>query len=244
MKQINHKERGEKEQQEKTDQRDTLNEKNKKGENPLFSDRDTTAELLDILLEEKKERDPRVRNERVKKILLLLAKGVALAAVVAAPKTASAFGPFLREDSRWKEWKQFNPTYLRRTIRKLEKQKIVEIENKEDYGIVKITQEGRKKILQFAVAEISIERPVHWDGRWRLVFYDVVKGENQLRDKFRRYLKQAGFYPLQESVYLHAFPCEKEINFLRYYLGIGSEVRIVVAEHIENDREFREYFGL
>lgn len=200
--------------------------------------------LVNLLLKEQKQKDLRLRNEKLKRILLLLGKGAVLATILAAPNSARVFRGFSHDKSDWNQWKTFNAYYLRRTLKKLEKQKLIEVSNHDDYGEVKITEAGRKRILKFGIENLSIEKPTRWDGKWRLVFYDVLGHRRLLRDKFRSYLKLAGFYQLQESVYLHAFPCEKEIEFLKYYLGIGSEVRVILAESIENDKEFRTFFGV
>ncbi|MBI2029403.1 hypothetical protein HYT02_03240 [Candidatus Gottesmanbacteria bacterium] len=200
--------------------------------------------LVNILLKEQKQEYLRLRNEKLKRILLLLGKGVVLATIIAAPNTARHFKGFFYEKSDWNQWKIFNTYYLKRTLRKLEKQKLIEVGNHDGYAEVKISEAGRRRILKFGIDNLNVEKPAHWDGKWRLVFYDVLGGRRVLRDKFRSYLKLAGFYQLQESVYLHAFPCEKEMEFLKYYLGIGSEVQIIIAESIENDLEFREFFGV
>lgn len=200
--------------------------------------------LADLLLKEQQQKELTRRNERFKRTLLLLAKGVVLAIVLTAPKTSSVFKDFLKEGSDWKEWKTFNINYLRRTIKRLEKQKMVEIVKQENSSIIKITKKGQRKVLKYSLNSITIQKPNVWDGKWRLIFYDVIGGKRNVRDKFRSFLKLTGFYQLQESVYLHPYPCEEEIEFFKYYLGIGSEVRIIVAEKIENDQEFRDYFGI
>lgn len=208
------------------------------------SDDHAFESVVQLLLKEQATKDLSVRNEKLKRLLLLLSKGVMLATVLAAPKSSMLFRGIMRDKSDWKEWKQFNTAYLRKTIRKLENQKIVNIENVDGVGVVKITSQGKKEIYRYMIESLSIPKPSHWDGKWRLVFYDVERRASAIRDKFRTLLVKNGFYPLQESVYLHAYPCEKEITFLRTYLGIGSNVRIVIAEQIENDQEFRDYFGL
>jgi DNA-binding transcriptional regulator PaaX len=99
-------------------------------------------------------------------------------------------------------------------------------------------------VLKFALESLRISKPDRWDGKWRMVFYDVADLQKGTRERLRGYLRAAGFYPLQKSVYLHAYPCEREIEFLKYYLGISSGVRVVIADKIENDAEFRAYFGV
>ena len=120
----------------------------------------------------------------------------------------------------------------------------METETKNDYQIVKITDAGRRRILKYSLNKLEIKKPKHWDGKWRLVSYDIPKDKYSRRDTFRAYLETWGFYPLQESVFLHAYPCEKEVGFLREYFGVGGEVRIFTVEEIEDDEPFREFFGV
>lgn len=200
--------------------------------------------LLQILIKEAKGRDLTARREKQKRILLLLAKGVALMTVLVAPNAGRLLRPFLKDRSDWEEWKIFNDRYLRQSIRRLEKSKVVEIIEQDGANLVTITQKGKRKVLKMAVESLTISRPGHWDGKWRLVFYDVSRSQSVTRDRLRRYLKNAGFYPLQESVFLHAYPCEVEIEALRNYLGIASDVRIAVVDQIENDDLFRKYFAV
>ena len=201
--------------------------------------------LVGLLIDQQKSAESSDHNAKLQKVLRLLAGGAALATALAMPGTARLFKGFFHEDqSDWKEWKQFNKRYLRQAIQRLNYQKMVEIVDKGDYGEVKLTENGRKKIMRMGLESLKITKPDRWDGRWRMVFYDVFDGRKKIREKFRQYLKGAGFYPLQKSVYLHAYPCEREIEFLKYFLGIAGEVRIVIAEKIENDKEFRDFFAL
>ena len=113
-----------------------------------------------------------------------------------------------------------------------------------DYQTVKITEKGKTKVLQFAIESVKIDPPSKWDHKWWLVFYDIKSSKKSIRDRFQRILRSAGFYPLQESVYIHAYPCETQVEFLRSFLGINGEVRLILAERIENDEQFRKYFGV
>lgn len=200
--------------------------------------------LAELLLKERRESKISDRNEKIKQVLLLLAKGTALASTIALPGTGRLFKDVFRDQSEWDEWKMFNINYLRRTIRRLEKEKVVEIVQNNDVGIVKITDKGKQKILQFGIENVTISKPEKWDGKWRLVLYDIFSKKKSVRDRLQKYLKSGGFYPLQESVYLHAYPCEKEVEFLRYYLGLEGEVRLILTDSIENDEQFRSFYGV
>lgn len=200
--------------------------------------------MVEILLKESRESKEFDRNEKIKQVLLLLARGTSLAMVLAMPGTVRLFKDFARDSSDWDEWKMFNKSYLRRTIKRLEREKIIEVNDKNGLGVVKITEKGRRKVLQLGLESITISKPARWDHKWRLVMYDIFSKKKSVRDRLQRYLRNGGFYPLQESVYLHAYPCEKEVEFLRYYLGVEGEVRLIMADSIENDSQFRSYFGV
>ncbi len=200
--------------------------------------------LAKILLAEQEQAGLNWRGEKLKRILLLLAGGTGLAMILVMPGTARLFKDFIKDDSSWKEWKKFNIGYLRRALKKLEAKKLVQIEEIGNKAVVKLTDDGIKKVLEANLDRLKIDKPSNWDGKWRLIFYDILDGKKETRDKFRKILRSMNFYPLQESVYLHAFPCDKEVEFLRHYLGIAGEVRMILAEKIENDQLFRDYFGL
>lgn len=200
--------------------------------------------LAEIALKRQRTEDTFARNEKLKRVLFLLAQGSVLATAFLAPGMARLGKLFVWEESDRNDWKVFNKRYLRYTIRKLEKEKLVEINYEGKFGMVELTQKGKKEVLKFSTEEITVLRPSNWDGKWRLVIYDIFSQDKGARDHFQRLLKNAGFYALQESVYLHAYPCEKEVEFLRHYLGIAGQVRLIIADSIENDHEFRTYFGV
>jgi hypothetical protein len=209
-----------------------------------MEEKELLEKLVTLMEKGQRQENLTARNEKLAKILRLLAGGTALATMLIAPNTGRIFKDFFKNNSDWNEWKAFNKNYLRRTIHSLEAQKLVEIVDHGGWGEVKLTQNGRKKIIKLGLESLTISKPDHWDGKWRLVFYDIFDGNKRKREEFRHRLKSAGFYPLQKSVYLHAYPCEKEIEFLKYFLGIGGSVRVVIAEKIENDHQFRAYFGV
>lgn len=208
------------------------------------AEEELVKELVKLISTQRQRDTIEERNAKIKRVLLLLAGGTALATALIAPGTARLLKYFIPEKSEWDEWKMFNEGYLRRTIRRLEKEKIVEVKDYDTYGEVRLTAKGRSQVLRMGLESLTISKPNHWDGKWRMVIYDVYDGKKSTRERFRRYLRAGGFYPLQESVYLHAYPCEREVEFLRHFLGISGEVRLVIAGKIENDEEFRKYFGV
>lgn len=177
-------------------------------------------------------------------ILKLVGAGAFLAASIAIPNLPLALKPFLENKNEYEIWKRFNIPYLQRTLRRLEKQKLVEIDEEKGMQVIKITNDGRKRVLRMALDELAIKKPRDWDRRWRLVSFDLPERLAKIRKILVEYLRAWGFYPLHKSVYLHAYPCLNEVEFLREYLGVGEYVRVFMVSRIENDQNFRDFFGV
>lgn len=180
----------------------------------------------------------------VKEVLKLVGAGAFLAASLAVPNLPKALKPLLISDQDYEVWKRFNIPYLKRTLRRLEAQKWVEISEENKQQVVSITETGKRRILKYALEEMTIEKPKIWDRKWRLVSYDIPLKLKSIGETFRCYLDLWNFYPLHESVCLHAYPCEKQIVFLREYLGIGEYVKLFLVDKIENDQHFRNFFAV
>lgn len=205
------------------------------------------SSVADIARSLSKKIDKELFNKKYARsadILKLVGAGAFLAASIAMPNLPRILQSFLKDEDEYEVWRRFNIPYLKRTLKRLEKEKLVEVKDTEKYQVVEITDRGRKRILKCALDELTVAKPKLWDGRWRLISYDIPKKYTGLRKIFREYLRSWGFYPLHESVFLHAYPCGKQVEFLREYLGIGEYVRFFSVSRIESDKPFRDFFGV
>lgn len=185
-----------------------------------------------------------------KEILYLLGLGTLLTASILMPGLAIAGNAIIRAkrkhdflDSQ-KEWKKFNLNLLKRNLKRLQNQKVVEIVNEQNGGeVIKLTQKGKSKFLKLRLEELSL-RGSRWDGKWRLVIYDISKLKRIKQENFRRTLKQINFLLLQKSVYLTPYKCKEEIEYLREYFNLSEEVIYLEVNKLENEQYYKDYFGL
>ncbi len=211
--------------------------------------RETEEEIATLCQSLLQKIDRQERSEKYAKVALVLklvGAGAFIAASFAFPALPMVLKPFLNPNHHSDDpsWKRFNLGLLKRTLARLEQAKLVEISKEGDAEIITLTQNGKRRVLKFALDEITLEKPAHWDETWCLVSYDIPRHLDHLRAYFREYLRAWRFYPLHESMYLHAYPCTKELVFLREYLGIGKYVRIFRVAAIENDQIFRDFFDV
>ena len=184
-----------------------------------------------------------------KEILYLLGMGTLLVGSILMPGLGTAAGALYRakRNHNWEQsqkgWKKFNLKLLRRNLRRLQKQKIVEVVDENGQEVIKLTQKGHTKYLRFKLEELSLKGK-SWDGKWRLVLYDVSKLKKSAQENFRRTLKQINFYPLQKSVYLTPYKCTNEIEYLREYFNLSEEVLLLEISKLENEKYYKEYFNI
>jgi len=207
---------------------------------------DKLASLSELLVQQIRKEEIHRRYAPVKQILALIGVAGVVGLSLVAPTASMIAKPFLDEQKRRQRdaWKHYNPSLLRSSIRRLHKQKYVEISRQNGEEVVMLSETGRRRILKYSLDELTIEKPKHWDGQWRMIIYDVENSKKRLRDVFREALKALGFLQLQESVWVYPYPCEKQITFLKEYYGVGREVLYVVATTLEDDSPYKVYFGI
>lgn len=176
-------------------------------------------------------------------ILKFVGAGLFLASSFAIPNLPKLLTPFFNENEK-EAYKRFNIPYLKRTLARLEKQKLVETYTENGCEVVKITESGKEKILRMSLNELIVEKPKEWNGKWWLVSYDIPNYLTSKRKIVTEYLKVWKFFPLQRSLFLHAYPCKEQVNFLKMYLRLDKYIRIIKADYIENDNVFRDFFGV
>jgi len=178
------------------------------------------------------------RYPYAKEILYFLAGGGLLAACLVSPGLPLVLKPFIYSG------KGYQRSRLKQTLRRLKRQKLVEVAETEDGMVVRITKEGKVRALRYKLDEMQIKKPKKWDKKWRIIIFDIPEKRKGFRDVFRKYLKQLGLYCLQRSVYVYPFPCFDEIEYLRQIFEVGLNVTYVVAETVEEDDYLRFKFRL
>ena len=177
-------------------------------------------------------------NSTKERILLLLLAGVAL-----------GFSYSYRQ--QWKvlkivskEWKKFKKDELRKEVNNLYRFKYITKENNNDGSVdISITEKGEFKALNLQLNNIK-NQTKKWDGKWRMVSFDVPEPYKKGRDALRRKLKSIGFRELQKSVFVTNFDCLKEIELLVNFFNLNKFVRFGILESIDNDYYLRKIFKI
>jgi phenylacetic acid degradation operon negative regulatory protein len=102
---------------------------------------------------------------------------------------------------------------LLRLVPTLERRHLLERDlDAPDDRVYRLTWQGRLHALGGRDPQARWSR--EWDGRWRLVLFDIPTAQNTHRERLRRYLRDKGFGYLQNSVWITPDSLETERQIL------------------------------
>lgn len=146
------------------------------------------------------------------------------------------YGPSWRADHSLS--KSVQKSYL-----ELQKREYIREEIKGENKRIIITSRGRVEILRSKIFQKKKEK---WDGKWRIVIFDISEKQRRGRNLVRRELKWLGFKELQKSVWIFPYDAELELKDLIEILTkeIEGDIRFLTVEKMNYDQDFKEIFKL
>ncbi len=174
-------------------------------------------------------------------ILRTLAVGGVMSIALVAPKTLMLLKYLDRGAANRKNMYR----RISQAIANLEHAGMVRTSGERGQRRVTLTEKGRITVETIYASEYRIPEPVFWDGKWRVVIFDIREKRRKVRSRLRLLLSNAGFLRLQDSVWVYPYPCDEFIRLVRTHLKSGTgEMLSFVAEALESDRRLREHFRL
>ena len=107
-----------------------------------------------------------------------------------------------------------------------------------------LTPKGRKKLGDLYRYQLLMKKPKKWDGKWRIVSFDIYEKRRNVRDKFRYTLKSLGFVQLHKSMWIYPYDCEDLVALLKSDFSMGRNVLYIIADRVEADKRLKQYFSL
>lgn len=161
---------------------------------------------------------------------------LALAAV--APNTLQLLGRSKKHNFR------FN-YQARSVLSRLISKGYIRLTEKAGKKSVELTDLGQRYLQREDLLEnMRTKRPRRWDGRWRLVMFDIPERRKKDRERLRNVMMEAGFAIFQDSVWIYPYDCEDIVTLLKIEMRLGNSVRYGILEKLENDAGIRHAFGI
>lgn len=117
---------------------------------------------------------------------------------------------------------------------------------KDGSTFLEITNAGRQHLLieEARASSPASRKRKRWDGRYRLVMFDIPEKRKSTRDRLRMLMNDFGFMRLQNSVWVSPYDCEELIALVKVELRIGSAILYALVDQIEGERRIKDHFGL
>lgn len=133
-----------------------------------------------------------------------------------------------------------------KVLRRLEKQKIIDLKRDGDKVFVYLKNKYHPKIIKYSIKSIlNLKlKKKKWEKKWIIVFFDIPEEERNKREYLRNFLKEIGFYPYQKSVYIFPYECKKEIDLIRKIILGNKYLKYVIATQIEDEDKIKRYFNI
>lgn len=124
---------------------------------------------------------------------------------------------------------------------RLQKRGLLKFINYKQNKFITLTGKGQ---LEALLAKATIQKTLVWDGKWRLVMFDIPEEAKYQRQKLRELLRVNGFIKLQASVFISPWALNREaIGFLKESKLIDY-IRILRVDDIDDDKDLKKRFGL
>lgn len=114
--------------------------------------------------------------------------------------------------------------------------------NNKNQSFFHLTPKGKLSVLKYLHLE-KIRRG-HWDKHWRVIIFDIPESLKKWREYLRKDLKNLGFLPLQESVYITPYPVTGELDELLKDWGLRKYFRYLTVSEIDGEDELKRMFGI
>lgn len=122
------------------------------------------------------------------------------------------------------------------------------IANLKRYGYLEeVELKGQRSLQLTKKGLLKIWQPnpqKDWDGRWRIVAFDIPEKRRKTRDLLRTKLSFLGFKFWQKSLWICPYDVSEEIEELLDLLNLEEEVDYFVAEALTKSAILKEMFDL
>ena len=130
-----------------------------------------------------------------------------------------------------------NEQAVRVAVSRMMKQGLLQSEKKGNKSYYELTERGVSRINEAAKRIYKLD-PHNWDGKWRIIMYNIPEEKRQLRDEFRKELQWSGFGNLANGCWVSPNNFEKEINLLISKYQIEEYVQLFLSKHIGPKPDF------
>ena len=130
---------------------------------------------------------------------------------------------------------------FRKATERLRERNLIFGERRGKRVIFELTDAGRAEADKIKL-KLEMAKRKRWDGKWRIIIFDVPEKIRGKRDLLRKELVAFGFMQLQKSVWAYPYALPKEFIDLWKGAGVLSHCVIIEAIKIINNLSLKEFY--
>lgn len=134
-----------------------------------------------------------------------------------------------------------HPRSLYKAIRNLERRNLVAAKSRGRGEEWSLSGAGKRRLALLRM-KLAYAKARKWDGKWRLIIFDIPERRRSRRDFLRQELRALGFHQLQKSAWVSPYSLPPEFTEIFLELAVGKGFRVVTADKIEGDDDLRSIF--
>jgi DNA-binding transcriptional regulator PaaX len=149
-----------------------------------------------------------------------------------------AFLDWLIEKHKLSNHKKY---YAKKILDRMIAQKLMVLSKE---GNLRLLDRGKKKLADIKFRNFSLIKPKVWDGKWRIIVFDIPVIKNGIRMAIKRQIENWGFVWLQNSVWVYPYDCRQVIGLLKEHFEVKTNLIYITAESVEGEEKLKNRFGL
>jgi DNA-binding transcriptional regulator PaaX len=102
-----------------------------------------------------------------------------------------------------------------------------------EHGL-EITDKARRRLAKIDLDSLELQSTDVWDGKWRIVIYDIPEEHAIARRLLQERLLRYGCIMLQKSTWITPFPCRNDVVALSTYYGVSAYISYFEAVNLDN----------
>ncbi len=138
----------------------------------------------------------------------------------------------------YKKYPEFKKETIRTNFYRLENQGLIIRDPKQKFYI--LTNKGEELVSYIKNRYSILKKP--WDGKWRIVIFDIPEEKKRWREWIREELVLLQFQQLQKSVYIGKYPLSESFYEEIIKAGLNKYIFVLTVGEIDREEEILKLF--
>lgn len=137
-----------------------------------------------------------------------------------------------------------SPARRYQLVNELKRQELVDVTKDKKNYLFQLTVKGIHRLQQAEIEALPIPVPANWDGKWRLVMFDIPAHRSESRYVLTSNLRRLRFKMIQKSFWVYPYPCFDIVEKIITHANLQGYVSLAEISRIDasTERQLKRHF--